>query len=486
MGSDEGVAHVETHSAVLFFVGDRAYKMKKPVDLGFLDFTTLEARELACRHEVELNARLAPDVYLGVSELRGPDDEVSEYLVTMRRMPTGRRLAECLARGEDVSDAIRVIARDIAVLHAATEPSDVVRVGARDVVRAHWTDGFAQLAPFLDDTSESGALGAGSLEASTQHEIEALALRYLAGRKPLFAARIAEGHVCDGHGDLQAEDIFLLEDGPRILDCLEFDDELRWGDRLLDIGFLAMDLERLDHPGAARQLLGSYREFSGTTWPASLAHHYLAYRAHIRAKVGAIRDAQRGERSRSVEILQQLCLRHLRAGRIRLVLVGGLPGTGKSTAAAALGEAVGAVVLRTDEVRQAIPPVDRYSTAGIDATYEELLRQARRLLRNGEQVVLDATWSDDAHRDLARRVATEACADVVEICCVAPAEVARTRIERRLAAGQDPSEATPAVAEAMAVRFAPWPEASAVDTDRSVSEVTDRVRAVGGWSDGLA
>ena len=467
-----GAAHVETHSAALFFFGDRVYKVKKPVDLGFLDFTTVEARALACRREVDLNRRLAPDVYLGVSELRDPDGSVCDHLVTMRRMPEDRRLARCLERGEDVSDGLRQIARDIASLHAAGGTSELVRVGSRDVVREHWTDGFAQLAPLVG----------GSLDAAVEHEIETLALRYLAGRDPLFAERVAGGHVRDGHGDLQAEDIFVLSDGPRILDCLEFDDELRWGDVLLDIGFLAMDLEHLGHPDAATQLLASYREFSGEVWPASLAHHYLAYRAHVRAKVGAIRAAQRGEPSAEVDTLQKLCLRHLRDGRIRLVLVGGLPGTGKSTAAAALGEEVGAVVLRTDEVRREAGAGDRYSAAGIDATYEELLRRAERLLCRGEQVILDATWSDEVHRDLARRVAAGADADVVEICCIVTPEVGRARIERRLAEGRDASEATIEVAGSMALRFAPWPQSATVDTDREVAEIVRDSRYIGGWT----
>lgn len=467
----DGVSCVETHSAAVFFFGDRAYKVKKPLDLGFLDFSTVEARALACRREVELNRRLAPDVYLGVSEVRGPDGEVCEHLVTMRRMPAERRLARCLERGEDVSDALRVIARELAALHAAGEPSELVRVGARDVVREHWTDGFAQLAPFVTDP----------VDAVLEHEIESLALRYLAGRGPLFAARIGAGLVCDGHGDLQAEDIFLLDDGPRILDCLEFDDELRWGDVLADVGFLAMDLERLGHPAAASRLLAAYREFSGTTWPASLEHHYVAYRAHVRAKVTMLRDAQRGARSAEFERLQRQCLEHLRAGRVRLVLVGGLPGTGKSTAAAGLGDEVGAVVLRTDEVRRDLPARDRYSPAGIDATYEELLRRAERLLASGEQVVLDATWSDGAHRDLARRVAAAASAEVVEVVCTAPEEVCRARIEHRAHVGIDPSEATPEIAAAMAARFDPWPEARDLDTDRAPAAVVAELCALAGW-----
>ena len=141
------------------------------------------------------------------------------------------------------------------------------------------------------------------------------------------------GRARDGHGDLLADDIFLLDDGPRVLDCLEFDDALRLDDVLADVAFLAMDLERLGRPDLAERFLAAYRAASGDTWPSSLAHHHIAYRAQVRAKVSAIR-AEQGvpDSADKAQALLRLALAHLEAGRVRLVLVGGLPGTGKSTA----------------------------------------------------------------------------------------------------------------------------------------------------------
>ncbi len=169
-------------------------------------------------------------------------------------------------------------------------------------------------------------------------EIGLLARRFLAGREPLFDRRVAGGRIIDGHGDLLADDIYCLADGPRVLDCLDFDDRLRWLDGLDDAAFLAMDLERLGAPDLARHFTDWYAEYSGDPAPASLRHHYVAYRALVRAKIARIRAAQ-DEPAAGCEAQQlaDIALRHLRAGAVTLVLVGGLPGTGKSTLAGRAG-----------------------------------------------------------------------------------------------------------------------------------------------------
>jgi len=463
IGHVGSAAAIETHSASLFFFGDRVYKVKKPVDLGFLDFRTEQGRAAACRREVELNRRLAPDVYLGVAQMTDPDGQVCEHLVVMRRMPPHRRLRACLERGEDVHVALERIADELASLHdASPPPGPMESVATRDAIRRLWCDGFDSMRPHV------GTL----LGATDQQRIEELVLRFLAGRAPLFEQRIRDGAVRDGHGDLQAEDIFLLDDGPRVLDCLEFDDALRWGDVLGDAAFLAMDLERFGRPELARLFLDAFDQRSGIPWPPALEHHYVAYRAHVRAKVGVIRAGQGAGSTAEVDRLQALCRRHLEAARVRAVLVGGLPGTGKTTLSRRLAERVDAVVLRSDELRRRLPEAVRYAPATTDEVYADLLAEAEHHLAHGRHVVLDATWSAPEHRRLARTVADRVAADVVEIECVAPAGVTVERIRHRLAAGVDLSEATPEVAEQMARRFGPWPEAERVRTDLAPEDST--------------
>ncbi|HSR22321.1 MAG TPA: AAA family ATPase, partial [Candidatus Eisenbacteria bacterium] len=430
-------------------------------------------REAACRREVELNRRLAPDVYLGVAEVRDPEGRPCDHLVVMRRMPVGRRLSALVradAGAAGVAEGVRQVARQVAGFHerAATSP-EIAAAGSAASVARNWEDNFRQMAPFVGPV----------LDPALASRAQWLARRYLAGRGPLLEHRAAAGMVRDGHGDLLADDIFLLDDGPRILDCIEFDDRLRHGDVLADVAFLAMDLERLGAPGLAARFLDWYREFSGHPHPATLAEHYVAYRAHVRAKVACLRHAQ-GDQDAAGEAAALLAqaVRHLERGRVRLALVGGRPGTGKTTLAAALADATGWSLLRSDEVRRDLgrntgPVAYRtgdYSDESVAVTYREMLSRARTALRLGEPVVLDASWRHDVWRALARQVAAETAGDLVELRCEAPADLAAARVAERRAAGGDLSDATAATAAAMAADFDPWPGSVAVDTTRDLEE----------------
>ncbi|WP_146057389.1 AAA family ATPase, partial [Streptomyces sp. SM12] len=403
----------ETHTAVVLLLGDHAYKVKKPVDLGFLDFTTVAARRETCRREVELNRRFAPDVYEGVAELtRDWDEAPPEPVVVMRRLPDDRRLSRLVAAGAPVDGALRAVARTLAACHAASPRTAAIDAqGTREALRARWEASFRQVAEVAAPGTPAGL-----------DEVRRLAREYLAGRNPLFEARIRAGRIVDGHGDLLAEDVFCLDDGPRVLDCLEFDDTLRHVDGLDDAAFLAMDLEHLGAPDAAARFLARYRQFSGDPAPPSLCHHYLAYRAFVRAKVMLLRAAQAGRAEREeararAEEFTELAARHLRAGAVRLVLVGGPPASGKSTLAGALADRLGLTVLGSDRVRKelaGLPPgrpaaaayrEGIYSAAWSRRTYAELLDRASALLGAGESVVLDAGWGSHARREAAAMVA---------------------------------------------------------------------------------
>lgn len=461
IGADIDLRLVETHTAVLLFMGDRVYKVKKAVDLGFLDHRTRAAREAACHEEVRLNRRLAPDVYLGVSDVLDPDGAPCEHMVVMRRMPEDRCLTRCVVDGEDVDDALRSVARSVAALHERGRvPRSDEELASEAALEAMWRASFAELRSSGIDTDAS-------------RRIEDLVERYLSGRGPLFAARIGDGWVRDGHGDLMADDIYVLPDGPRILDCLEFDPRFRIADVVADVAFLAMDLERLGRPDLANRFLTLYREMSGAAWPPSFVHHHIAYRAHVRAKVAALSGAQvlAGGHSSTHDLLA-IARRHLERAQVRLVLVGGLPGTGKSTVADAVADELDALVLRTDEVRlrvQAGLGPDRYEPANVLAVYRQAVAEAETLLGLGHHVVLDGTWGSEEMRGAARAAAERTSSEVVELRCVAPVAVATRRIEDRGVEGSSSSEATPAVSVALAARFAPWTQAHELDTTRPLA-----------------
>lgn len=364
-----------------------------------------------------------------------------------------------------MADTVTGLARMIAAFHAgARRGPEISAQGTRDAIAGRWEDSFAQVQPLCDTVFGPVVLD----------EITARTRAFLAGREPLFDARVAAGRIVDGHGDLLADDVFCLEDGPRVLDCLEFDDRLRFLDGLDDIAFLAMDLDRLGAPEPAVLLLDRYAEFAGDPAPPALRAHYQAYRAFVRAKVACLRHSQSAAAAATQAIeYAELTLRHLRHGQVRLILVGGLPGTGKSTLAGQLADRLGAVLLSSDRLRKelaGINPHDSasapfgegiYTPARTERVYTELLHRAEQLLAHGETVVLDASWTRQAHRDAATAVAARTHSELLALRCTAPEPVTTTRLRERTGT---PSDAGHTIATAMAHTAQPWPDATDLDT----------------------
>ncbi len=273
----------ETHSAAVFFAGGWAFKVKKPVDLGFLDFTSPQAREAACHAEVDLNRRFAPDVYTGVGELKDPAGRMVEHLVMMRRMPASRRLSSLVTAREPVAGPLREVARTLAAAHAASpRRTDMPSRAA----------GMPCSAGGVPTSPRRGRC----LSPRSARPSSLTCRNWPSGSWPAGSrssrAGCRSGRIVDGHGDLLADDIFCLDDRPRILDCLDFDDLLRWLDGLDDDACLAMDLEHVGAAGLAQQFTRWYAEFAADPAPPVLLHHYIAYRAFMRAKVTALRAGQ--------------------------------------------------------------------------------------------------------------------------------------------------------------------------------------------------
>ena len=443
------------------------FKVKKPVTFAFLDLSGVEARGEACRAEVELNRRLAPDVYEGVGRFTYPDGR-SEPVVVMRRLPWNRRLSTLIESNDPgLPTHVERIARRLAAFHVgAARNADIDAACTGEAVTRLWRNNMAELR----------LVSAPILEPHHLDHLDRLASKYLCGRPYLFRSRILSGRAVDGHGDLLTDDIFCLDDGPRLLDCLEFDASLRYVDTLSDAASLAMDLERLGRPDLSAAFLDWYREASVDAWPDSLAHFYIAYRATIRAKVACIRATGDSGAAEQAQQLVALASAHMRAATVRLILVGGLPGTGKSTLAGGLGAATGWPVLRSDVVRKELAglrPSESAAAAfragiyGPEATatvYAELLSRAGLLLQSGRSVILDATWTRQCWREAARELGAQTEADVVELECEASRELSSLRLHQRNLEGTDPSDATAGIAEAVAAVAEPWLDAVPVDT----------------------
>jgi uncharacterized protein len=458
----------ETHVSFLAFADERVWKCKKAVRFPFVDLSTAERRRRNCEREVALNRRLAPDVYLGVVPLENESDAVVDHLVEMRRLPDDSRLAAVAGRGSaSGGDCVDAIADLLVRFHvAASTGGEIDRSAEAPALARLWERSLTEVRTFAG----------GVLEPLTVEHVAMLARRFVAGRAPLFAERIAAGRIRDGHGDLLADDVFCLPDGPRILDCLEFDDQLRFGDVLADVAFLAMDLERLGRRDLARRLLDQYEERSDDRWPASLEDFYIAYRALVRAKVACLRVADDAASAAVARDLLVLADSHLERTRVRVVLVGGPPATGKTTVATALARTTGWCLLRSDEIRKelagiapitaAAAPLDRglYTKSWSDRTYAEIVDRARAELERGRSVILDASWSTADRRCQSERLATDTASELSSFRCDVAPEVAARRAATRLRQAVDASDASPSIADDLRARFAPWPAAAVVDT----------------------
>lgn len=460
----------ETHTGIVVLAGERAYKAKKPVQTDFLDFRAPEQRERACRREVELNRRLSPDSYLGVAQLSDPEGGPPEPVIVMRRYRDDDRLASMAIRASDqsVRGVLEAIAAVLARFHRQAERSRTISAqGETAAIERRWRENLSELRRY----AEASTLG---VSADVVSRIERRVADFIAGRAPLFTNRIDDGCVVDGHGDLLADDIFWVDGKPALLDCLEFDDELRYVDRIDDAAFLAMDLEFLGRKDFGDYFLERYAEHSGDAAPSALREFYIAYRAVVRAKVDCVRVSQ-GKPAAAPDAARHLAIAadHLERGAVRLALVGGHPGTGKSTVARGLAKEVGAQVISTDDVRRELREAGSiggepgvldaglYSAGNVTAVYEAVLHRAHRSLSMGQSVILDGTWRDPDMRARARRLAAHTHSAMIELMCSAATDTAADRIASRRPGN---SEVTPEIAAVLAAERSDWDAAHVIDT----------------------
>ncbi len=446
----EAVDFGETHISYLFFTGPYVYKVKKAVDLGFLDFSTLERRHEFCELEVALNRDIAPSVYLGVVPVTkqaddfalGGGGEVVDWAVKMRQLPRERMLDAMLARGEVTPADAERLAHRIADFHLWLPATDEARqLGGLASVRAQVEDNFAQTERFVGR----------HLSRAVFDDVAAYSRAFMDVRVPLFEQRSAEGRVVDGHGDLHAGQINLTN-GIEIMDRIEFDGAYRCGDVAADLAFLAMDLDHFGRPDLSAALVDAYVARTGDGGLRAVLGFYQCYRAYVRGKVTSLKLATSAlpdtERRRTLEAARayyELANRYAMAcvPVPALYLVVGLPGSGKSTVAATLGERWGIAHVSSDVERKRLAgfePTARPVDAGVDVytpgmdrrTYQRLIERAREELSAGRSVVLDATFRSAAGRREALRVAEEAGAPALVVECTLPAAVVRRRIEDRV------------------------------------------------------
>jgi aminoglycoside phosphotransferase family enzyme/predicted kinase len=456
---------IETHISWVLLTGDYAYKIKKPVTLGFLDFSSLEARRHYCNEELRLNRRTAPQLYLDVVAITGSVSRPAvgragnalEYAVRMRQFPEDA-LLDRMARGAMLQPYhLDHLAQLLAEFH-----SQIGRAGADTA--------FGSSQCVLDNASRNFS----EIELLAPIEEDLQLLRRLrdwtgnehASLSAVLDSRKLDGFVRECHGDLHLGNIALIDGVPTPFDCIEFNADFRWIDVMNEIAFLVMDL--LDHrlPRLAFRFLNAYLEITGDYAGVRMLRFYLVYRALVRAKVACIRAHQPGigddEKRLAGQIFRnrlQLAQRLAAWSRPALIIMHGLSGSGKTTVSQVLLESFGAVRLRSDIERKrlhGLRPAVRtgsgietgiYAAGATESTYDQLAHSARELLMAGYPVIVDAAFLKHAHRDAFRSIASGNGVPFAMASCVAQEATLRERVVKRDREGKDASEAGVAVLE---------------------------------------
>lgn len=451
----EQVELLETHISAVLLAGEYAYKLKKPYNLGFLDFTTLQARKFFCEEEQRLNQRLAPDLYLGVAPITGSVDAPQwdgrgaaiEYAVKMRRFPQEALLSNVLARNELQPVSLDALACRIAAFHHAVPAATTEQAyGLPDTVHAAARQNFTQIEPLLTNDVQRKQLTRFAQTTATLFTANAA----------LFLQRKRDGFVRECHGDLHLGNMVMIEDEIVPFDCIEFNADFRWIDVMSEIAFLVMDLASRGYPELGFRFLNAYLEQTGDFTGLRVLRYYLMFRAMVRAKVAALRATQQetptpvrtqawAEYQHYLDWAEQVS----RTPEPLLILMRGVSGSGKSTVARELAAHLPAIHVRSDVERKrlfGLAPLAQsgsglesglYTADATQRTYDRLREIAQQVLEAGFSVVLDATFLK--HR---QRANFEAMGKpFLILACEASIEALRARVKLRHAGKNDAAEA---------------------------------------------
>jgi len=453
---------IETHISHLVLSGEFAYKIKKPLDLGFLDFSSLDKRLHACEEEVRLNRRLAPAIYLGVVPITGTpaapringSGAAFEYAVKMRQFPADATLDQLDAQGGMSAPMVEAVAATIARFHLqdCARAAEASPWGTPEKVWQPVEENFHHIAPLLAAPAEREQVDALHAWSAAEH----------ARLAPLMAARRRDGSVRECHGDLHLGNLAWVDGGLLVFDCLEFNPGLRWIDIQSEVAFCWMDLLQRGHADWAWLFLNLWLEQTGDYAGLALLRFYAVYRAMVRVKVAVLRAGQTAGAARDAALAEARTLLDLataltRAQPVRLDITHGLSGSGKTTVTRTLMQDPGAIRLRSDVERKRMAGLDALAKSGAgvgealyaaDATqrtYRRLAELAGALLDAGWPVIVDATFTARWQRDLLRETARARGVEFRIRDFPVPVAVLRERIVARSRAGGDASEADLAV-----------------------------------------
>ena len=463
---NSSVELIETHVSYVFLAGEYVYKVKKPVDYGFLHFTTLDRRRYFCEQEVHLNRRMSPEVYLGVEEIReeggrytveGPGRTV-EYAVKMRRLPQERSMESLLRQGRvSPNDVERIAARVARFHHCAERGPEITVYGGLDAVRRNVEENFAQIRRFVGPV----------LSMDDYDELAAYSRAFMESNAAIFQKRAEDGRIRDCHGDLHTAHVFLQSpctdgdsDGISIIDCIEFNERFRCSDVAEDIAFLAMDLDYHGRQDLSQLFVEAYSLESEDRGVGGLMDFFKSYRACVRGKVMSfklddpdLREAARTDALESASGYFRLARSYVPAfPRPAVILLAGVTGTGKSTLALDLARRWSMACVSSDLTRKRLAGIDPrehwyepfmegiYSSRFSELTYKTMRQEAGGHLLKGESVVLDGTFRRAEERARMVDLAGELEAETWIVECRLPEVEAWRRLERRAEKGDSVSD----------------------------------------------
>lgn len=460
---------IDTHISTVVLAGEVAYKIKKPLDLGFLDFRSLQARKFACEEELRINRRLAPHIYQAVCAITGSptaplidaEGDAIDWAVRMQRFDPDAVLSNPALEIDD--RLIDRLAETVAAFHASAPVAD----GARSDVQSS-NGNPPELSAVLANFHQLKVVD-GSLLGHVR-ELESWTLDRAQSLRPLLRQRRQHGCVRECHGDLHLGNVALIDGDPVVFDAIEFDPDLRWIDVANDIAFLTMDLHQRDMRDSAYRFVDRYLSATGDYAALRLLQFYEVYRALVRAKIAAIRlqqvddGEQRAKTREELERYLTLAIQLAAPRRGALLITHGVSGSGKSYASAGLSQQLHGVRLRSDVERKRLlglaPEADAAPGGGYDAgvtarTYRRLLDLAREVIEAGYPVIVDATFLDRADRVRFADLAAKLCVPFAILDCEADPDILRARITARQSETGNVSDADLAVLEAQLARAAP-------------------------------
>jgi len=413
-----GIELIQTHVSYIFLTDRHAYKIKKPVDFGFLNFSTIDRRRFYCNEEVRLNRRLCPDIYEGVVELRESphgaafhgSGAILDYAVKMRRLPSDRMLDKLVESGDITTETMREVSRTIAEFHRTALTSEAIAEHGRlERIMYNWQENFDQTVSFADTT----------LPTHERETIRSWVSAFATEHESLFQQRVDDGFIRECDGDIHLENICLDNGAIHIFDCIEFNDRFRCCDTAADIAFLLMDLDYHGRHDLSEDVIEEYVSVSGDSGAVALIDFYKIYRAFVRGKVESFRLNDSGLSQDEQTLARKKAIRYFRLVRgyierrnlkPALFITCGLMGSGKSTLTAQLAFELGLPSYNSDVVRKQLAglPLEKpvrdgfneglYDQQSHDATYTELLRRAEQRLTEGSSVLIDASFTRKEQR----------------------------------------------------------------------------------------